>query len=434
MDIGGNGADHQAQIALARLQSLFRLFAIIDVRGKCIPVENSSLDVAHRNHADLKPAVYAIEPTEVMLDIKWLAFRDRVAKGFDTVGKIVRVNHVVRLPLLCLLRRAAEILQKWSIEDLGCAIRRKAGKKARHVVQERARVEFSRTQGLLCSLAIIDVCKEEIPRGYLVFRISHWEATNLEPSVNAISTAATMLNLVDLSRFDRLFAHLNYARKVIRMNGIDQCPILQLFTGFAKILQGLPVQKLNLAHRSRRGHEPGNVVDDLPPGQFPRTQGLLSPLAILDVYTGSVPFKDVAPFILQWIAANQEPAIGTVKTANSRFRVDRGARSQTRLPLLDKFRTVVRVNRFRPPPALCFFHGHACVIEPHPIEEVAVAVRTSSPCRRGDRIDDSGKVALTRPQSLLCSFALLDVCLVPYHLTTPIPRDSIPRREFTRPA
>src|SRR5215469_6359908 len=201
MDIGGNGVDHQAQIPLARLQSRFRPFAVLDVRGKCIPVENSFLDVAHRNHADLKPAVYAIEPTEAMLDIKWLAFRDRVAKDFDTVGNIVRVNHVVRLPLLCLLRRSAEILQKWWIEDLGCAIRRKAGKKARHVVQERARVEFSRTQGLLCSLAIIDVCEEEIPRGYLVLRVSYREAANLEPSVNAISTAATVLNLINLSRF-----------------------------------------------------------------------------------------------------------------------------------------------------------------------------------------------------------------------------------------
>src|SRR5215471_10028997 len=278
MYIGGNGADHQAQIALARLQSRFRPFAVLDVRGKCIPVENSSLDVAHRNHADLKPAVYAIEPTEAMLDIKWLAFRDRVAKDFDTVGKIVRVNHVVRLPLLCLPRRSAEILQKWSIEDLGCAIRRKAGKKARHVVQERARIEFARTQFFLCPLAILDVRKEEIPLGNLVFRISRWETANLEPAVNAISTAATMLNLVDLSRFDRLFARLDYARKVIRMNGIDQSPVLQLLRGFAKILEGLSVEKLHLAHPTRRGHQPGNIVDDLPPGQFPRSQGLLSPL------------------------------------------------------------------------------------------------------------------------------------------------------------
>src|SRR5262249_35670285 len=135
MDIGRNGADHEAQITLARPQSLFRLLAIINVRDEYIPVEDSPLAVAHGDPAVLKPAIHAIEPTDAMLDIKWLARRDRVARNFDTVSKILRVNDVVRLPLLCLLCRFAEILQKWSIEDLWRAIRRKVGKKARHIVQ-----------------------------------------------------------------------------------------------------------------------------------------------------------------------------------------------------------------------------------------------------------------------------------------------------------
>src|SRR5215467_8669118 len=174
-----------------------------------------------------------------------------------------------------------------------------------------------------------------------------------------------MLDLVDLPGLDRLFADLNYAREIIRVHRADEGPILQLFTGFAEIFQGLAVQKLHLARCARRSHERGNVVDDLPPGQFPRTKCLLSPLAILDVHAGAVPFEDGAPLILQWIAANEEPAMGTVETANARFRVNWGARSQTRLPLLDKSLTVVRVNRFRPPPALRFFHGLAGIIEPH---------------------------------------------------------------------
>src|SRR5215813_2580996 len=171
-----------------------------------------------------------------MLDIKWLALRDRVARNFDTLSKIVRVNNVVRLPLLCLLRRFAEILQQWSIEDLWCAIRRKAGKKARHVVQGRARIKFSRTQVFLRPLAIIDVRKEEIPRGYLAFRVSHRKTAHLEPSVDAISASAAVLNLVDLPRLDRLFARLNHTRKVVRMNGLDQGPVLQLLRCLTEIL------------------------------------------------------------------------------------------------------------------------------------------------------------------------------------------------------
>src|SRR5215831_13217872 len=142
------------------LDARLRPFPLVDVSDKYIPAENSPLAVGHGDPAVLKPAVYAIEPTEAMLDIKWLAHRDRVVKNFDTVSKIVRVNHVVRLPLLCLLRRFAEILQKWSIEDLWCAIRRKAGEKARHVVQQRARIKFARMEGFLGSLSIVDVRKE----------------------------------------------------------------------------------------------------------------------------------------------------------------------------------------------------------------------------------------------------------------------------------
>src|SRR5215469_12081957 len=111
----------------------------------------------------------------------------------------------------------------------------------------------------------------------------------------------------------------------------------------------------------------------------------------------------------QWIGTNKEPSIGTVEVANPRFRVDRGARSQTRLPILDKFRTVVRVNRFCPLPALRLFRSHARIIEPHPIEEVTVAVRTSSPCRRGDRIDDGGKAALARLQGLFGAFLFAQI-------------------------
>ena len=85
-------------------------------------------------------------------------------------------------------------------------------------------------QSLFSFFAILDVCKKEIPGGYRTFRIPHWEAANLEPSVYAIGASATMLNVVDLSGFDRLFARFDHARKVIRMNGIDEGPVLQLLT------------------------------------------------------------------------------------------------------------------------------------------------------------------------------------------------------------
>src|SRR5262249_36981235 len=151
---------------------------------------------------------------------------------------------------------------------------------------------------------------------------------------------------IDLSGFDGFLSLLEHARQVIRVNGLDESPFLQLLLCSAEIFQRLAVQKLHLSHRAGRSHEPRNAIADLTPREFARTQRFLSTLAILNVYTGSVPFEDVARFIPERIGANQEPSIGTIETANSRFRVDPGARGQTRLPLLDKFLTVVRMNRF----------------------------------------------------------------------------------------
>src|SRR5262245_29053128 len=67
------------------------------------------------------------------------------------------------------------------------------------------------------------------------------------------------------------------------------------------------------------------------------------------------------------------------------------------------------MNRFCPAPALGFFGKHARIIEPHLIEEVAVAVWTSSPCRRGDRIDDGGKVALAPLPRLFSHFSIINI-------------------------
>src|SRR5262249_36521759 len=155
--------------------------------------------------------------------------------NFDKVREIVRVNKVTRAPPGYVLHRLAEILQKCSIEHLGCTIRRESSKKAGHVVQQGARIEFSRMQRFLSPPAIVDVSKEQIPRGYLVFRISHRETADLEPSVNAVGAAAAVLNLIDLPRLDRLFARLDYTRKVVWMNCAEEGPVLQLFTCPAEI-------------------------------------------------------------------------------------------------------------------------------------------------------------------------------------------------------
>src|SRR5215472_11165586 len=78
---------------------------------------------------------------------------------------------------------------------------------------------------------------------------------------------------------------------------------------------------------------------------------------------------------------------------------------------------IVRMNRFGPSPTLRLFDSCTCVIKPALVEKVAVAIWTSSPRYRGDRIDDGSKVALACSLCLLCLFSILNICActVPPH-------------------
>src|SRR5215469_804986 len=117
---------------------------------------------------------------------------------------------------------------------------------------------------------------------------------HLEPAVNPIRAKKTGLNVKVLARFDRLGPSLDYAGEILRMNDTAAAPVFQLLICFAEILLFRPVEKLRRARSPRRIHEPGNIVDNLPPGQLPRPQGCLCLLSILDVNICSVPSDDAA--------------------------------------------------------------------------------------------------------------------------------------------
>src|SRR5262249_17125002 len=101
----------------------------------------------------------------------------------------------------------------------------------------------------------------------------------------------------------------------------------------------------------------------------------------------------------------------------TRLGVDRGARSQAQLPLLDESLAVIWMNRFHPAPALRLLSGHARVIEPYLIQEVAVAIGASRPRCCGNRIYDGTEVTLACSLCLLRLLSIFNIraCAVPPH-------------------
>src|ERR1043165_9989090 len=61
---GRDGVDHQTQIPLAGLQSLFNLLAIIDVRVDAVPLDDRPRLVTKRIRPEQKPAIAAVMPPQ----------------------------------------------------------------------------------------------------------------------------------------------------------------------------------------------------------------------------------------------------------------------------------------------------------------------------------------------------------------------------------
>src|SRR5215469_1321277 len=213
----------------------------------------------------MEPSVSTIRAPNTGLDVKDLARLDRPSYRLHYARKVLMMNDIGSGPVLQFLTCLAEILQDLVVEKFHLTRWAHRMHEPGNVIGDRPKIGLALQKLLLGSLAIIDVCKEEIPGGYFVFRISQWEAADLEPSIHSVSTPATMFDFVDSTLFNGLTTSLHDARKSIRMNGISQGPVLQLLICLTEVLESLAVEKLNFTHWAHRRHQPRDVIDDLPP-------------------------------------------------------------------------------------------------------------------------------------------------------------------------
>src|SRR5258707_1766581 len=88
------------------------------------------------------------------------------------------------------------------------------------------------------------------------------KTSDVEPTVHAIGSAATILKIKRLTRFARATPGADPATKVIRMDAVAYGTILQFLSRLAEIFQDLAVDKFDLPCRIRGRHKPRNAVDD----------------------------------------------------------------------------------------------------------------------------------------------------------------------------
>ena len=221
-----------------------------------------ALRVTLRNATDMTPAVHAISATAAMLHIERLTGFIRVSKCLDQTTDVIRMDNVVRGPLLQFLEGLAEVFQDPPVDVLNLACGIGCGHKPRDAVDHQAEVVFARAKRLLHALAVLDVCQQHVPADGTTPRIASGKGACLEPTVHAVRAALAEFEIVGLPCLDRVSPCRDRAGQVLGMDRIAHLPVLQLLDRLTEVIEELAVEQFDSARGIQGAHKPRDAVDD----------------------------------------------------------------------------------------------------------------------------------------------------------------------------
>ena len=243
-----------------------------------VPLDDPAGLIEQRVHANEKPAILSVGSAQSRLALA----RPATSEGSPPRGhQAVHVIWVYRgrpAPVphqLCGVTHEVEIVL---VEELGGTVRPRRPRERGNRVDDLVEVALARVNGLLGALPVVDIDQEDVPAGDVPVGVTHGQRAHLEPAIDAIGTAAAMLDIVGGSGPDRARKRGDHARQVIWMHRVAELPRFQLLDRSAKVFQELSVEMFHLTRRSQGRGEPGNAVDDLAEIDLTRPQGLHGPL------------------------------------------------------------------------------------------------------------------------------------------------------------
>src|SRR6267378_6221838 len=123
-------------------------------------------------------------------------------------------------------------------------------------------VSFTPPQLFFSPPPLVNVRKQVIPTDNATFSVTQRQATRMKPPVHTVSTAQTVVNIIRISRFDRVPPGGDRLRQVIRVDGVAGTPTFQFFKSFAEVFQHLVVDEFDLTFRRHYGYQAGDPIDD----------------------------------------------------------------------------------------------------------------------------------------------------------------------------
>src|SRR5438132_8781069 len=220
-------------------------------------------NVAQRVRTHQKPPILAVLPAQTRFGLSCsLRSYHPLPRSGHTV-QVVRVDGSHPAPIPRLLRGEAYEVQVVLVEEFGVSIWSGRPRQRWNRIDDQFQIAFPAPERLLRALSRVDVGMQCVPARDTPVRIQR-EPANLKPSVNAIKTSNTHLDVVGNAQRHGSADGLNGARKIVWMNRIAGPPLFQLFQRPATVLEDLSVDGFDLTGRGQGGDQAGNAVHDQP--------------------------------------------------------------------------------------------------------------------------------------------------------------------------
>src|ERR1700730_9759584 len=218
-----------------------------------------------------------------------------------------------------------------------------------------------------------------------------------------------MLELKRLTCFDGAPPDIDHARDVVRMEGVARRPPLQFLGSLSEILQGLAVEKLDLARRTMGRHKPGNAVEDQAQALFVRLEGFLSALPVVNVGQQHVPTGETTFCVPRGERARLEPPVHTIGTPLAELNSIRLAGFDRVRPRVNDARKIIRMNGVAGRPVLQVLRRLAEIFQGLPVEQLDLACRVERTHEPRNALDDQPKAFLTLGEQDFRSLSVFDV-------------------------
>src|ERR1700737_3139816 len=119
-----------------------------------IPADDTAFRIPQGESAYMEPTVYAIGPTDTMLNFIGMPGFDRASpRGFHP-SEIIRMNSI---PTFQFLKSPAQILEELTVDEFDLTHRCHGTNEAGNAVDDQTQTLFTRTQSFLSALPVVDI-------------------------------------------------------------------------------------------------------------------------------------------------------------------------------------------------------------------------------------------------------------------------------------